>query len=361
VKKAQEQGVVIGRKECIELTKAFCEQVTSLGFKAGIYSNMDFYNRMYSKDLIEKYAFWCASWNGSQNPPLDCDVWQYTSKGQVNGIEGNVDLDWFFVRSGRSADVIIKQAQSWIGCKEDDGSHRQIIDTYNSHKPLARGYAVKYTDSWCATFVSACAIAVGYTDIIPTECGAEEMVKLFQKMGRWCEDDNHVPAVGEIIFFDWDDKGSGDCQGWSDHVGIVEQVNGSVITTIEGNKNDSVGRRTIQVGAKFIRGFGVPDYDKASKKSVDELAQEVINGLWGNGQDRITSLQNAGYDAQEVQKRVNSILLDKKSIELEKVANRVIQGDFGNGSERVRRLTEAGYDAKAVQQKVNELLSKSVH
>lgn len=46
---------------------------------------------------------------------------------------------------------IVKQAQSWIGCKETDGTHKKIIDIYNSHKPLAVGYKVKYTDSWCAT------------------------------------------------------------------------------------------------------------------------------------------------------------------------------------------------------------------
>ena len=62
---------------------------------------------------------------------------------------------------------IVSIAQSYIGCKESDGSHRKIIDLYNSHKPLARGYAVKYTDAWCSTFASAVAIAAGMTDIIP--------------------------------------------------------------------------------------------------------------------------------------------------------------------------------------------------
>ena len=53
---------------------------------------------------------------------------------------------------------IINQAKSWIGCKESDGSHKKIIDVYNSQKSLARGYKAKYTDSWCAIFVSACAV-----------------------------------------------------------------------------------------------------------------------------------------------------------------------------------------------------------
>ena len=65
---------------------------------------------------------------------------------------------------------VVSKAKSYLGCKESDGSHKKIIDLYNSHKPLARGYAVKYTDEWCATFVSSIGIALGYTDIMPTEC-----------------------------------------------------------------------------------------------------------------------------------------------------------------------------------------------
>ena len=43
-------------------------------------------------------------------------------------------------------------------------------------------------------------------------------------------------------------------------------------------------------------------------KSVDEIAQEVLQGVWGNGQERFDNLTNAGYDAQAVQDRVNELL-----------------------------------------------------
>ena len=66
---------------------------------------------------------------------------------------------------------VLNTAKQYLGCKESDGSHKKIIDIYNGHKPLARGYAVKYTDAWCATFVSAVSILCGYTDIMFTECG----------------------------------------------------------------------------------------------------------------------------------------------------------------------------------------------
>ena len=91
---------------------------------------------------------------------------------------------------GKYAKNVVAQAQAWLGFNEKDGTHEGIIDLYNAHKPLARGYAVKYTDAWCATFVSAVAIKLGYTDIIPTECGCNQMIALFQKMGCFVERDD---------------------------------------------------------------------------------------------------------------------------------------------------------------------------
>lgn len=103
---------------------------------------------------------------------------------------------------------------------------------------------------------------------------------------------------------------------------------------------------------------------KSSGKSVDEVAQEVLQGLWGNGQERYDNLTNAGYDAQEVQNRVNSLLggetssnSNSASSDLDSVAQEVLQGIWGNGQERYDNLTNAGYDAQAVQDRVNSMLS----
>lgn len=94
-----------------------------------------------------------------------------------------------------------------------------------------------------------------------------------------------------------------------------------------------------------------------SKKSVDELAREVIAGKWGNGSDRKNSLTKAGYDYDKVQTRVNEILTDKPAKKsIDELAREVIRGEWGNGSERRARLTKAGYDYDAVQARVNKIL-----
>ena len=95
------------------------------------------------------------------------------------------------------------------------------------------------------------------------------------------------------------------------------------------------------------------------KKSVDELAQEVINSKWGDGEDRKAKLEEAGYDYNAVQDRVNEMLAKpKKSIT--EVAKDVINGKYGNGDERKKKLEAEGYDYDEVQAKVNQLLGANV-
>ena len=187
---------------------------------------------------------------------------------------------------------IVAQARSWIGCKESDGSHKKIIDTYNSHTPRARGYKLTYTDAWCAGFASACAIACGATDIIPTEVGCQKQIGLFQSKGIWVEDDAYVPQPGDYIFYDWQDTGAGDNKGNSDHVGIVEKVVDGVITVIEGNYSNAVKRRTLKVNGKYIRGYGVPKYDAVGSVKADAVCTVTLKELSeGSKGDAVKVLQ----------------------------------------------------------------------
>ena len=323
-----------------EATIAFCETMEAAGFFAGVYgsTNSGFKERMDDSKLGE-YTHWVAQYTDKCTYAGNYGIWQYTSKGSVSGISGNVDLDLAYqdfptvIKNGGfngykkndvtqdasgQRDKVVAQAQSWIGKKESDGSHKEIIDVYNSHKPLARGYSVKYTDAWCATFVSAVAIKCGVTDILPTECGCEPMINLFKKLGEWVENDAYIPSPGDVIFYDWQDSGSGNDTGYSDHVGIVEKATKNTITVIEGNYSDSVKRRKLQVNGQYIRGFGVPKYAAVMEqisvpapekaKTVDELAKEVIDGKWGNGDARKKSLTEAGYDYGAIQARVNELV-----------------------------------------------------
>lgn len=164
-------------------------------------------------------------------------------------------------------------ARAWLGRREADGSHREIIDVYNGILPLPRGYRMTYGDAWCAAFVSAVGAKAGLGALLYPECACEPMIALYRKAGRWEEQDCAIPRPGDVIFYDWEDAGVGDCRGASDHVGIVLELNGDVITVVEGNKSDAVGLRKLHVDSRFIRGYGKPDYlSLAEKEHIERPA-----------------------------------------------------------------------------------------
>ena len=98
-----------------------------------------------------------------------------------------------------------------------------------------------------------------------------------------------------------------------------------------------------------------------SKKTNEEIAKEVVDGKWGNGDDRKNRLTKAGYDYNAIQSLVNQMVggskpAPKPTKTIAQLADEVIAGKWGNGDDRKNRLTKAGYNYDAVQAKVNEKL-----
>ncbi len=150
-------------------------------------------------------------------------------------------------------------AKAWLGRKEADGSHREIIDVYNAGR-VPGSYAMTYTDPWCAAFVSAVGMKAGCGDIIIPNVACDPMIGAYEACGGWREEDNYDAWPGDLIFYDWQDDGVGDDRGSADHVGIVVDNDGRTLTVIEGNCSDMVKYRTVLINGKNIRGFAVPDY-----------------------------------------------------------------------------------------------------
>lgn len=278
---------------------AFCQKVEIAGYFVGIYTSESFL-KYYSDEFKNRFTLWVANWSSEPSTTKypTMGIWQRTSKGNVGGINPvdmdkaykdfpsiikNAGLNGFTKASTIPQDdeeceackivfgdesqreAIVNQAKSWLGCKESDNSYWKIIQTYNNGKktPGDRNYKMTKNDAWCACFVSACSIICGFQDIVFTEVSCYYMIELYKKHNRWQENDAYVPSPGDVIFYDWQDSGSGDNKGNPDHVGLVEKVSGNTITVIEGNISDSVGRRTIKVNGKNIRGFGIPNYKDA--------------------------------------------------------------------------------------------------
>lgn len=195
--------VNITKTKASEMAVAFCDMVKAGGFRAGIYANTDYLNRMFTKAVINRYILWHADYRKDAKPDSRAMFFQYTSEGKIDGINGNVDLNEYL------ADV-----------------------------PLT-----------------------------------------------------------------------------------------------------------------------APKPSPLDKKSNEEMADEVIQGKWGNGDERKKKLEAAGYDYNAIQKIVNEKVAPKPKKSNEELAKEVINGLWGNGDERKKKLTAAGYDYNAVQKIVNEKMN----
>lgn len=215
---AKKYAVNIDKNRCIAHTNAFCQEVQNQGYRAGVYANQDYLNRMYDTATINKYIFWYANWNGGKTPSVKCAFHQWSEKGKVNGINGNVDMDYYY----GGADAPTK-------------------------KPM-------------------------------------------------------------------------------------------------------------------------------TPEEVEKVALEVLDGKYGNGQERVTKLTEAGYDYQTVQNKVNELVAAKEPVEEPKeetkpekptpkfttaeMVQKVINGEYGNGDERKKKLEAEGYNYREIQNAVNSALAK---
>lgn len=133
--------------------------------------------------------------------------------------------------------------------------------------------------------------------------GCEWSSDCYRRAGRFGSE----PKKGAQIFF-----GKPNSEG---HTGIVENYDDKYVYTIEGNTSNRVARRTYRLNDDRIVGYGYMRFDEEKEekpqtpsKTIDQLAREVIQGKWGNGQTRKDKLTAAGYNYREVQNRVNEIL-----------------------------------------------------
>lgn len=190
-----------------------------------------------------------------------------------------------------TAKQILEIARKEIGVKESPaGSNRQKY-----------GDAYGWTGvAWCAQFVWWCFHQADADGLLPKKTAScWELMNEAKKAGLWVTS-NFRP--GDVLIYQF---------GASYHTGICESVAGNTITAIEGNtgiNNNANGgmvmRRKRSVA--FVKGAVRPKYDMG--KPISLVAQEVKDGKWGNGDERVKRLTETGYNPADVQKRVNALV-----------------------------------------------------
>lgn len=194
------------------------------------------------------YRFWCF-------PTLTSDPFGYSKQN-----------DMIRKLYKPTVEDLLQKAESYIGVSEPKGDD-YFIAYYNS---LA-GTHFDYSVAWCAIFVTDIARMVGFTsEVIPTFADCDEGKMWFFNRKRYMRSKAHggsyIPVPGDVVFYS-----SRYTQEDSTHVGYVVSCDGKTLKAIEGNHNDMVAYRTIDLSDAYIIGYGRPQYttEKGDWDGVD--------------------------------------------------------------------------------------------
>lgn len=264
----------LGKETLNAMVRAFGNIMESAGYYFGVYTNVDWYRNVISgSELNKSYDWWIACWSKGKPAGINAGLWQFG--GGTNIIRGN-----------KVAGVVTDQNYD-----------------YKDYPTVIKSLGLN---------------GFGKTPVVPTPSANKSIDELAKEVIRG-------------VWGNGDDRKNRLISAGYDYNAVQNKVN-------------------------ELLGIKKPE---PIRKSVDQIAQEVIKGLWGNGADRRNKLEVAGYNYSEVQNKVNQILgvkhqPTKKSIDT--IAREVIRGDWGNGQDRKNKLTRAGYNYNEVQNRVNSIL-----
>ena len=244
--------------------------------------------------------------------------------------------------------------------KPSSGNKFYITTSRGGYSSCIEGYP---TDKDCNVLSNCVGYACGrFNEIIGSmrypylNCNAENFIE--RAINTYGLEIGQIPKAGAIMVWQKGSTLSGN--DGAGHVAIVEKViDANTVYTSESGygssafwnstRKNSNGRWGIGSGYTF-RGFiyNPSVKEETPKKDIDTMANEVIQGLWGNGEERKQRLTDAGYNYSEIQNRVNEIL--KPSVDILDLVRKTIRGDFGNGDARKQAL---GNNYSEVQRQVN--------
>ena len=83
-----------GKNKLTNISKMFCDTLELNKIPAGIYANLNWFKNYLDINILKEYKIWLAQWGNTYSKDFKVDLWQYADNGKVNGINGNVDMNY---------------------------------------------------------------------------------------------------------------------------------------------------------------------------------------------------------------------------------------------------------------------------
>lgn len=125
-------------------TIGFMDRMKALGYKTGFYTNWDYLSRLYDYSRLKNYDLWMASYSSSKPSGYDCAIQQYSASGKVNGINGNVDMNWLYKEYGKKVEPVVPQKEE---PKKEETSTSETVYVVKAGDMLST-IAKKYNTTW---------------------------------------------------------------------------------------------------------------------------------------------------------------------------------------------------------------------
>lgn len=292
----------LGKQAIENVAIAFLTRIKKAGYKVGIYCNLDWYNNVLT-DVLKKYDCWIARYpasdNGSVQERLRPNVgvcWQYSSKGKVSGINGNVDMNVFYKDyrdSDQKGETIVSKTKLQKFTELGDyyannGGNKPYLEKrtnaylddfqknagYNNYTKFARdvdswGQPGCQGQPWCAEYQFWKLVKVlGITKALKIMGGGfyncQSITRHAKANGTW----HSTPKDGALIIFR---NGS--------HVGSVRSFDFSKVHTNEGNTSSAAGV-VANGGAVRNKSYAISDPAIDGYVWIDWGEEKTVAGAW---------------------------------------------------------------------------------
>ena len=304
----------LSRNDRTSLLNIFCSMLQHFGIPAGIYASTWWLENCLDMSKLP-YSVWCAQYAPACTYKGDYIYWQYTSKGSIPGISGNVDISVPKVAVNDMYDLkfdpntVINIALGEIGYIEKRTGDLKYL--YNktanvgSNNYTKYGYEMHnlqpsnmdYPAAWCDAFVDWCFVKAYGKDNAKFLLSGDfddytvRSAQLYKAEGSWYTSD---PKPGDQVFFK--NASGGIC-----HTGLVYNVDSNYIYTVEGNTSSEIGvvpnggcvrAKAYALSYGRIAGYGRPKYSKKPSAVVDTSNYPLLK-IGSTKKDYILLLQNA--------------------------------------------------------------------